>query len=690
MRTVLHAKGAKAAPLQLWVDPDGNDAAAGTEAAPLQTLDGARTKVRTLLPNYRGVTVVFKDGMYPMTAAVRFDDADAGTAQGPIVYKAQNPGMARLSGFTDLTDWVLLDDEDPAYASIPEAARAHVYVADLTAAGNGSLDAGDLGVLIKRGSGEVWNSNVPAFLVQYEERQTLCRYPNTGWHTPTEAGSNKTTTFTTDYAGAQSWDYANDDVWVGGYDGSAQYNACTREVSSVSEAGLVTVSAAFPGNVTGDGRLYFFNAIEELDASGEYFIDRVALKCYWYAPNGDTSGAKLATATGAKLYIYPTTANKAMWLAFDGLVFEGDRSGTSDSDSSMANGRNQPTDVSFANCRFLHAGRTAAFTGYGGTGKYPDRWTFDGCDFYQCGVRALNLYGGNAATLAQGGHSISNCLFEQTPYEEMGQNGMCVYDASVGAAYTRCTFTNTHTTPFFGYIGTTVSRCEFDTVATQVGDYAAVQFSGTAASCGSLVQYCTFSNVVAEDQTWSNKLSCVYGEWCSGITVESCLFEDSDAAFWGNSARDCTFTNNVLIGIGIGARCSDVWRADQYGNAARQAVRLAALQAVRPDLNPWLTAYPYMAAQCNAGCSALTADAMNSTGNVFERNVLTDVVEDYHVYFGASVSDGSATWDWDAGNYSGASPGIPGLPDSLATTPGGGADLAGFVPWDVSDVGCRR
>ncbi|HPA42299.1 MAG TPA: hypothetical protein PKV69_09820, partial [Candidatus Hydrogenedentes bacterium] len=107
---------------RLYVAPNGDDTASGANPAadaapqdgPLATLDGARAAVRRLIETkglpQGGVEVLLRGGVYPLDAAVRFEAADAGRADAPVVYRAV-PGEAvilaggrTVGGFAPVSD----------------------------------------------------------------------------------------------------------------------------------------------------------------------------------------------------------------------------------------------------------------------------------------------------------------------------------------------------------------------------------------------------------------------------------------------------------------------------------------------------------------------------------------------------------------------------------------------------------
>jgi len=93
---------AAAAPLraaELWVAPDGDDAAAGTKARPLKTLDAARRKVRAMPERGKEpVTVHLAGGTYYLPETVVFTAEDSSAEAAPITYTGASGARVVLSG----------------------------------------------------------------------------------------------------------------------------------------------------------------------------------------------------------------------------------------------------------------------------------------------------------------------------------------------------------------------------------------------------------------------------------------------------------------------------------------------------------------------------------------------------------------------------------------------------------------
>ncbi len=128
----------------LYVSPQGNDAAVGSEEKPLASLDGARRRVRRL--RMQGVkeeiTVLFADGVYPLKEPVRFTPLDSGTEQGKTIYKWKVSGLNNVifEGGRRVTDIQVMPNGHWR-AFIPEVADGKVYYEQLYVNGEHAIRA---------------------------------------------------------------------------------------------------------------------------------------------------------------------------------------------------------------------------------------------------------------------------------------------------------------------------------------------------------------------------------------------------------------------------------------------------------------------------------------------------------------------------------------------------------------------
>ncbi|MCR4574419.1 MAG: right-handed parallel beta-helix repeat-containing protein, partial [Lentisphaeria bacterium] len=126
----------------LYVSPQGDDAALGSEGKPLASLDGARQRVRLL--RVQGVkeeiTVLFAGGVYPLKEPVHFTPLDSGTGQGKTVYKALDGKSVIFDGGRHVTNIEVMSNGHWR-AFIPEVAEGKVYYEQLYVNGEHAIRA---------------------------------------------------------------------------------------------------------------------------------------------------------------------------------------------------------------------------------------------------------------------------------------------------------------------------------------------------------------------------------------------------------------------------------------------------------------------------------------------------------------------------------------------------------------------
>ena len=369
--------------LDLYVATTGDDAQTGSVSQPFATLARARDEIRKRRQGgslQAAVTVHVRGGIYSLPQGLMLEAQDGGSASAPIVYRAfrnERPvlvGGRTITGFTPYRGQIL---------------KANVAT------------QGFRGTFFRQ-------------LIFAGARQHLARYPNFdaqnpyggGWayadgeYVPMHqvvAGENRHT-FTYKPADARLWARpAEVEVFV-----FPRYNwwnnicrimsvdRATRQVRLAQDASY----AIRPGD-----RYYFRNALEELDAPGEWYLDRDTGTLYFWPPTPLEGKAVVMPTTRTILELGPGTSN----VTFRGFTIE------------CAEGNavvlTNTIDCRIAGCTIRNVGDD---NGSGVVVEGGARNGVVGCDLYEIGRDAISLSGGDPKTLTPAGNFADNNYIHHT------------------------------------------------------------------------------------------------------------------------------------------------------------------------------------------------------------------------------------------------------------------------------------
>ena len=159
----------RSAKLEVFVSPDGDDAAEGTKEAPLRTPAAALKKVA----KKGGATVTLRGGTYSLNESVELGHEHSGRAGSPLILRSAEGERAVLTANTPISSdralWRVADPAtDPVAARLPKEAQGKVICTTLAAQG---LTADDIPPI------KLLREGPPCLYVGGEE-YTLARYPN--------------------------------------------------------------------------------------------------------------------------------------------------------------------------------------------------------------------------------------------------------------------------------------------------------------------------------------------------------------------------------------------------------------------------------------------------------------------------------------------------------------------------------
>lgn len=371
------------------------------------------------------LVVCFLEGRYYVSKPVLFNGSD----------KYNKPVIIQGLGDVVFTGGIILDNK--RLLPMPKEMRNIIYSKDavdkIKVYQLNEDEGGCLGDLSCVGFSRPIQP-VPSMLFLNGERMTLARYPNTGSvdeirqrktvipinkvidpgmnqvKIPGESfpGKNRNGIFECRDRRMEIWEKA-DDIWVDGIF-ARDWAWSLNKVKNI-DSNNHSITLEYPEKYDlRSGSSYFFfvcNLLEELDASGEYYIDRNKRIVYCYLPD-NLDRCRL------ELSIVPFTffqLNNAGNVSFRNLRFELGRDGAVD----LKNCRN----VNIENCFFHNLGTTAvAVDGYDNK--------VSNCVISSIGGTAVSLEGGDFKTLSPGGNSVQNCQISDWSFYYR------VYNSAVG------------------------------------------------------------------------------------------------------------------------------------------------------------------------------------------------------------------------------------------------------------------
>ncbi len=384
---------------EFYVSTAGNDANPGTKTQPFATLERARDEIRKLKqtgPLAQPVTVLVHGGTYRIGTSLVLGSQDSGTEAAPIVWQAAAGEEVRLCGGVALpADAFQSVTDEKISARLDPAARGKVVQVDLRPIGVKEL-----------GSYPDSFRGAPAVpeLFFNDERMTPARWPNEGWATIAkivEAGSVPRDGDTSPRPG--TFEYSGDrptrwnveaGVWLLGYwcfdwyEETIKVQAIDGDKRQITLA-RPTVYGIKQGNPA-PRRYRALNLLEELDQPGEFYVDRVSDRLYFWPP-AEMTGARIVLST---LNGPVVSLKDAAYVTLRGFIVEASLGDGIE----VSGGRNNRIET----CHVRNVRQLGVRITGGLTHRIED------CDIHDTGTGGLVLEGGDRKALTAAGHEAVN------------------------------------------------------------------------------------------------------------------------------------------------------------------------------------------------------------------------------------------------------------------------------------------
>ncbi len=545
----------------------------GSYDKPFYSIEEAQAYIRSLKASGNmpqgGITVSVAAGEYSLPHGLVFTSEDSGDENCPIIYCAENPHETLLTGGVKLRaeDFVPLSDEECARL-YDKSAGEKIRKIDLRAYAIGTEDVGKLysnGSHVTVAHYDNSTGNGEAELFFGKKRMTLARYPNSDYlrvqSVIDEGEGNKNirnpkgAVFayddeTADHVSSWKW---NDDMWTFGYYNAEWSDESVKIVNIDTENKAISLEHYCSFGIKEGKRYYFFNIFEELDAEGEYYIDRENCVLYFIPPASLESEDIVLTIT-TKSIIRIDGASYLTFKDFDLAYTRDDAvkiSGGFDTYETWSNrmiprenGVADSSHITIDGCR-IYAVRQSAVYAHG------TDITVKNCDIFNIGTNGIYISGGDRNTLTPSGNVITNNLIHDW------SQYVYTYCAAIGFQGCGCTVSHnemyncTHFAVLYLGNDHMIEYNHIHHVCLDTDDCAAIYSGRSYSDRGTVLRYNYIHDVGREpgaDGVGTLANGIYFDDLMSGQTSFGNILENiTGRAFLIGGGREIITENNVMI-----------------------------------------------------------------------------------------------------------------------------------------------
>lgn len=572
---------------QIVVSPQGSDAANGAAAHPVATPERAQVLAQAAIKRGEAVQVVLHGGTYELRAPLALGAQDSGTAQAPVVWRAAAGESVRLSGGRDVSGWRPVRDS-AVRAKLGPSARDRVLELDLEA--RGITDYGEMsGGFSQNGSTglEVFMDDAPLH---------VSRYPNQGFIPITEIvgeGGATNGVFRAADPRVARWAAEKDPHALGywRFDWADQ----RQKIASIDPETL-TLTLAPPAHTFGYAKgqyFYGFNLLGEIDAPGEWYLDRETGVLYALPPE-----SRAPRRTMVSLLPGVVTLTGASHITLRGLTLEGARG----HDIVLTDCE----DCSLVACTLRNCGK------WGARVEGGRRCAVRGCDILGTGDGGVSLDGGDRKTLTPSGHTVENChIHHYSRWDRTYQAGISLNGVGCRAEH-NLIHDAPHQAMNFGGNDHVIAFNEIHNVCEETNDAGAIYAWNDWAGRGNQVKNNYIHHVYGREARGANGV--YLDDNFSSATIEGNVFESLVRPIHLGGGRDHRVLNNLFVdcfsALHIDARGLG-WRANGYDDLKKK------LELWPYRQPPWSTRYPQL-------LTLLADEPMAPKGIVVARNIIVN------------------------------------------------------------------
>jgi hypothetical protein len=359
-----------------FVDPSGVDTNPGTQAKPFRSILKGLEATRKLVGTTKVLSLA--GGRYELGDTLVLGEDDRG-----LTIRATDPkDRPRLIGGRVLDAFTVLKDRE-ILEKLPPAVRGKVVEVNLK-----SQQIRDMGKLMPLGFGHSGTSAMEVFV--NGQRGTLARYPNHGWLTIKsipKGRSGREITLDVGEERLKKWS-REPEPWVYGY----WYHGWADRFLGVEKVDVgkrcLTLQDVKHYGLRKGQRFFAMNLLCELDAPGEYWIDRQGGKLYLYLEETGKEREVIVSMLESPLILI----NGVNGVQLRGLVVEAGRGNGIEVKNSES--------VTIVQCLVRNLGAEGILISGGESCKVT------ACEVRDTGATGISVTGGDRKTLTPAGHLV--------------------------------------------------------------------------------------------------------------------------------------------------------------------------------------------------------------------------------------------------------------------------------------------
>jgi hypothetical protein len=552
---------------ELLVSPSGVSAA-GVETLTLQLAVDRLNASNKSSSIADGTVVRLAAGIYRLNAPLQLKAASSGQPDSPLVFQGPANGRATLSGARVVTGFKKVLDIQ-ALARLPSAARSHVLQADLR-----SIGITEFGDFTRQGMGRAMKPGTLEVLFRAEP-MPLARWPNQGYARIGDLPDGKDGgRFGIPGGHFDTWS-REPDLQVHGY-WFQDWADETIAIDKVdAKSGLLTLRDGKPVfGIKSGQRVFVQNALSELDAPGEWYLDRPSAILYFWPPDTLRDGDVEVSMLDSVLLV-----QGASHLQFKKIDFESVRG-----DAIIVSGGR---DVVIANARVRN-------TGNRGVSLAGQSHRIIDSEIFNTGQGGINLSGGDRQSLAPGGLAADrNRLYNFSRLIKTYRPAIQI-DGVGNRAQANVISDASHSAIIFYGNDHLIELNEIFNVALETGDVGAIYTGGDWTARGTVLRNNYLHDIHGPGLYGSRGI--YLDDQTSGVKVMGNLFVRVDQAVFMSGGRDNLVENNVFVSstpaIHLDARGLTWQREETQAPEGRFRKGLAAVPYDKP---PYSSRYPGLA-----------------------------------------------------------------------------------------------